>query len=393
MAMSTYREHDMVQCPYDPDHKVKRTRIDIHISKCRRQIGRPFLRPCLFNPEHLAPSKLSEFCRHLETCPDKSSSLWVPKTQEDLESHYVVPVAGASRPVFSEPEEMWEVGPTAPSERREPPVPPVFRQVHGLTSAERRVYYRSLFENQVDYAPPRQPKDKASSMCFNQSSHAVHAKDDARKHRGAEAASPRTVLDDVNWPSCSQASQDHTGDTPSHKSWAQVVAPATDIQPRSIQANEPCSSKPIQARDAQPKQPRGGQARQPGGTQARQRGGTQASKARGTQVRQPGGAHVRQYRGAQARPLCGTQARPHRGTQDSPLCSAQTNQPGSTQARQTHGRAEADHPRVVHTAQNATPARTWADLFRYTTPASGRMDVDELAESLKGLGSAGPNEQ
>ncbi|KAH7969260.1 hypothetical protein HPB52_016315 [Rhipicephalus sanguineus] len=153
------------------------------------------------------PSKTSEFRKHLETCPDWSSTL--PVSQEDLDSEYVVPVTGASRPVFPEPEEIWEVRPTATSEPREPPVSPVFRQVHGLRPEERRLYYRWLFENDrtADYAPAKQPKAKASSPCTNQSTHAVHAQAEARKPRDAQAASPRTVLNDVKWPSCAHACQ------------------------------------------------------------------------------------------------------------------------------------------------------------------------------------------
>ncbi|KAL3192281.1 hypothetical protein MRX96_059249 [Rhipicephalus microplus] len=48
-------DDNMVQCPYDPHHNVKQARIGIHVSKCKRAVGRPCLRPCLFNAEHLVP--------------------------------------------------------------------------------------------------------------------------------------------------------------------------------------------------------------------------------------------------------------------------------------------------------------------------------------------------
>ncbi|KAH7984513.1 hypothetical protein HPB52_022151 [Rhipicephalus sanguineus] len=221
--MSSFSDDQLglVQCPYNPEHKVKRSRFDSHVSRCRRQVGRPCLRPCLFNPGHLVSSKATEFYRHLETCPDRSSTLPVPQSQESVESEYVVPVASCASPFVHEPEEQWEVGAPTSSEPREPSVPPVFRQVHGLSSSERRAYYRSLFANQVDYAPPKQPKDKAT--CYNQSTYAVRAQAEDRKPRNAEPASPRTALDDVNWPTCAQTAQAQSGHAPTRKSWAQTA--------------------------------------------------------------------------------------------------------------------------------------------------------------------------
>ncbi|KAH7982559.1 hypothetical protein HPB52_005652 [Rhipicephalus sanguineus] len=390
--MSSFSDDQLglVQCPYNPEHKVKRSRFDSHVSRCRRQVGRPCLRPCLFNPSHLVPSKATEFYRHLETCPDRSSTLPVPQSREDVESEYVVPVASRASPSVPEPEEQWEVGAPTTSEPRQPPVPPVFRQVHGLSFAERRVHYRSLFANQVDYAPPKQPKDKAT--CSNQSTHAVREQAEARKPRGAQAASPRTVADGVNWPSCSQASQVQTSHAPTGKSWAQMVAHATDRQPRRTQPNQPCSTKARQVRGAHAKQARG--------AEAGHLRGAQDSKARRTQARQAGGAQARLPRGAQAGQPRGVQARHSRGAHDSALSGTQDSPLRGTQATQSRG-AQADNPRVFHAAQNqrlggqasATPVQTWADLFRNRTPASGNRDVDGLAESLKGLGSSGPNEQ
>nr|XP_037270101.1 gametocyte-specific factor 1-like [Rhipicephalus microplus] len=117
MATFTYADDDLVQCPYDPKHRVKRTRIDIHRSKCKKTVGQPCLRPCLFNATHLVPSMKSLFLHHLETWLDRSSTL--PMRWEDVDRPYVVPVAGASRP-FPEPEEMWEAGTPATYKPREP---------------------------------------------------------------------------------------------------------------------------------------------------------------------------------------------------------------------------------------------------------------------------------
>ncbi|KAH8024772.1 hypothetical protein HPB51_001186 [Rhipicephalus microplus] len=183
MATFASKDEDLVQCPYDPNHKVKRTRIAIHMSKCKKTVGRPCLRPCLFNADHLVPSMKSLFFSHLETCPDRSSTL--PGTREDVDRPYVVAVAGASRPL-PESEEIWEAGTTATYEPQEPPV---FRQVHGLKPAERRLYYRSLFQNGPPerYAPSKQPKAQNSIPSSRQPTNAVHAQAETRQPRGAQA--------------------------------------------------------------------------------------------------------------------------------------------------------------------------------------------------------------
>ncbi|KAL3192283.1 hypothetical protein MRX96_059251 [Rhipicephalus microplus] len=185
MATFTYADDDLVQCPYDPNHKVKRTRISIHMSKCKKTVGRPCLRPCLFNGDHLVPSMKSLFIHHLETCPDRSSIL--PVRREDLDRPYVFPVTGASRPL-PEPEEMWDAGNLATYTPWEPAVPPVFRQVHGLKPAERRLYYRSLFQNGLPerYAPSKHLKAQDSIPSSSQPTIAVHAQAETRQPHGAQ---------------------------------------------------------------------------------------------------------------------------------------------------------------------------------------------------------------
>nr|XP_037270542.1 gametocyte-specific factor 1 homolog [Rhipicephalus microplus] len=186
MATFTYADDDLVQCPYNPNHRVKRTRIDNHLSKCKKMVGQPCLRPCLFNATHLMPAMGSLFLRHLETCPDRSSTL--PMRREDVDRPYVVPVAGASLPL-PEPEEMWEAGTPATYKPQEPAVTPVFRQVHGMTRAERRLYYQSLFPNSSPegYAPLKQPKAQNSILSSSQPTIAVHAQAETRQPHGAQA--------------------------------------------------------------------------------------------------------------------------------------------------------------------------------------------------------------
>ncbi|KAL1433422.1 hypothetical protein MTO96_027301 [Rhipicephalus appendiculatus] len=74
--MATYRPVDdgLVTCPLRPDHKVKRTRLSLHISKCRRSDGGPRLvEPCPVNPVNPDQDALEgaqEYPRHLMTCRD-----------------------------------------------------------------------------------------------------------------------------------------------------------------------------------------------------------------------------------------------------------------------------------------------------------------------------------
>ncbi|KAH8035626.1 hypothetical protein HPB51_007861 [Rhipicephalus microplus] len=110
--MATFKslQDDLVVCPYNEHHRVKRGRLDIHISKCRKG-GRPRrVLPCPFNLEHGAPAERDAFRHHLQTCPDKTRNLPCMEAREDhtydLKEPGVpqVPVAGGGRPFPSEPE-------------------------------------------------------------------------------------------------------------------------------------------------------------------------------------------------------------------------------------------------------------------------------------------------
>ncbi|KAL1449420.1 hypothetical protein MTO96_043966 [Rhipicephalus appendiculatus] len=305
---------------------------------------------------------MSGYLKHLETCPDRSTTLWVEKKREDLERQYVVPVTDASTPVFPEPEELWEVEPTTTPKPREPPVPPVFRQVRGLSSAERRVYYHPLFVNQVDYRPPKQPNENVSSPCSNQSN---HAQAEATMPRGAEAASPKTLLHSGDWPCCAQACQDKTDHSQTRKTGVQVVAQTADRQPLSTEAPHLCNSKASQTCSTEPSETRGIQSSQTRRTQARWPHCTQPNQTRGLQDTQTRGTKPRQKRGTQDKqPQC---AQPSQtlGTQPSQTCGTRARKPREAQA-------QAGHQRAVHAAQgsqrlgvqaSSIPERTWADLF------------------------------
>ncbi|CAB3232128.1 unnamed protein product [Arctia plantaginis] len=54
-------------CPYDPAHRVPRSRIQNHIVKCQKK--RPPLSICPYNATHRFPE--SEMKAHCQNCPQK----------------------------------------------------------------------------------------------------------------------------------------------------------------------------------------------------------------------------------------------------------------------------------------------------------------------------------
>ncbi|ESN93881.1 hypothetical protein HELRODRAFT_88068 [Helobdella robusta] len=59
---------EIATCPYNPEHKVLRSRLSYHIVKCQKTyIGEP-KKTCPFNALHIIPA--SSFELHLQVCPD-----------------------------------------------------------------------------------------------------------------------------------------------------------------------------------------------------------------------------------------------------------------------------------------------------------------------------------
>uniref|UniRef100_A0A8C5M4V7 CHHC U11-48K-type domain-containing protein n=1 Tax=Leptobrachium leishanense TaxID=445787 RepID=A0A8C5M4V7_9ANUR len=87
---------ELVQCPYDKNHKIRRHRLQYHIVKCRENNLKADMRACPFNARHVVPRRDYEL--HKSTCPDKVSL-------DDL--HVAVP----SEPVWQSPpcEENWDL--------------------------------------------------------------------------------------------------------------------------------------------------------------------------------------------------------------------------------------------------------------------------------------------
>ncbi|XP_065283244.1 uncharacterized protein [Dermacentor albipictus] len=164
--MATYNGEidDLVKCPYNPNHKVKSGRLNIHITKCRREHPRCRLKPCPFTTDHMAPANAEDYQRHLASCPDRSST-FCTATRDEPDPPFDIPVPGGANAFVPEPEEQWDVGPCAsnssgPINPFQPAVPPIFRTVQGLKPAERKRYYQSLRASSppVVYVPGQYPE-------------------------------------------------------------------------------------------------------------------------------------------------------------------------------------------------------------------------------------------
>uniref|UniRef100_A0A2M4AXJ9 CHHC U11-48K-type domain-containing protein n=1 Tax=Anopheles triannulatus TaxID=58253 RepID=A0A2M4AXJ9_9DIPT len=59
---------ELVQCPFDPSHAVKRIRFPIHITKCRQNHPHVDLVPCPYNAMHWIPQR--QLADHMGNCPD-----------------------------------------------------------------------------------------------------------------------------------------------------------------------------------------------------------------------------------------------------------------------------------------------------------------------------------
>ncbi|KAH7938384.1 hypothetical protein HPB49_023115 [Dermacentor silvarum] len=167
MATFNILQDDLVKCPYNPLHKVKRGRLNIHMTKCRREHPRYRLKPCPFTKDHMAPANAEDYQRHLATCPDRSST-FCTATRNDPDPAFDIPAPGRAKPFVPEPEEQWDVGPSSrgrPVDPFQPVVPPIFRTAQGMTT-ERRRYYQSLRASgpPVVYVPGQYPEMEVAPM-------------------------------------------------------------------------------------------------------------------------------------------------------------------------------------------------------------------------------------
>jgi hypothetical protein len=76
-----------VSCPYDPKHRVPRSRIQRHIVKCQEKY--PKLAICPYNATHRLPEK--EMKLHMPSCPSKQLVFSEKMYQEASAGALVVP--------------------------------------------------------------------------------------------------------------------------------------------------------------------------------------------------------------------------------------------------------------------------------------------------------------
>lgn len=394
MATFNSLQDDLVLCPYSQHHKVKRGRLNIHISKCRRDLRRRRLKPCPFNPDHDAPAESEEYRRHLATCPDRTSKLLCTASRDD--PPYEVPAPGGAKPFLHEPEEEWVVEPGRPINPFKPAVPPIFRTVTGLKPAERRRYYQSLSANgpPVVYVPGRYPQTSSVPTSKpNCNTHGLGKGYSADEEESWDEA-PRIESRAVR-PPVFQAVQPH-----SHQAVQLKTSQACFTQ---AEASLPCSAEETQAQKtgrlwvvpqadhAKASQPYSAQATRQQSDQVSQSCAGQAtheqsghpwttkaetSKPYASQATQPLTGHSKPLLAFQAEAMTGE----YRDTRD----QARVGQPYGGVATHPIGhswavRASANQPQAVQTL-------TTQD--QKALPAPEAVDVDALARRLMGLGSA-----
>ncbi|XP_051172773.1 gametocyte-specific factor 1 [Leptopilina boulardi] len=81
MDCSYLDRNTVVQCPYDSNHKIAQSRIQIHLVKCEKQHPENFREICPFNATHRFPK--SDMQEHINNCPSQRHS------QPELYQKYV----------------------------------------------------------------------------------------------------------------------------------------------------------------------------------------------------------------------------------------------------------------------------------------------------------------
>ncbi|KAH9366206.1 hypothetical protein HPB48_016771 [Haemaphysalis longicornis] len=131
-------EDTLVVCPFNPAHKVKEGRLDIHISKCRRECRRSLVN-CPYNSGHLVQGDALH--QHLASCPDRCSAGQANhQSAGAAEADALYPIKAPSN--LPEPEECWDKDADDWEDWRTPAKEPIFRPAPiGARPAERRAYY------------------------------------------------------------------------------------------------------------------------------------------------------------------------------------------------------------------------------------------------------------
>uniref|UniRef100_A0A1I8P0Y6 CHHC U11-48K-type domain-containing protein n=1 Tax=Stomoxys calcitrans TaxID=35570 RepID=A0A1I8P0Y6_STOCA len=69
--MENAETQDMIECPYDKHHQILRTRMQVHLSRCRRNHTNVKKTTCPFNVTHVLNEPELEF--HVSVCTERKS--------------------------------------------------------------------------------------------------------------------------------------------------------------------------------------------------------------------------------------------------------------------------------------------------------------------------------
>ncbi|XP_075736321.1 uncharacterized protein LOC142776473 [Rhipicephalus microplus] len=273
MATFNILQGDLVICPYICHHKVKRGRLSIHVSKCRRDGRRLQRKPCPFNPDHDAPAEPDGYLQHLATCPDKTTMLLCTQTSDD--PPYEVPAPGGAQPFHHEPDEQWVAEPARAcispvTECERPPGGTCLpctrsRQPHvpaACVSLERRaVVTRNVAGITLANSNRRQNSNQASVLYQIEQPYSQQAPQ-AQSHASLQRLGGRLTRDLVapqatkaSPPSLAQALATHEQSNQASKRYVCQVPLNHNDRPRSTKAGKPSASQATQPVIDYPKNP------------------------------------------------------------------------------------------------------------------------------------------
>lgn len=169
----------MVTCPYNNAHRMKESRLQIHITKCREDHLNDFHFVCPFNSTHVLPHQ--EKAYHLLRCPDKAPL--DRKLAESMDKNNPfkgrTAVPNYSEPVVVEPSEIWDTdedfeprGACAAAAKEPPPCAIVQPKPFSKPASRRQLYQelhqipmetKSTIKAPVAPPEPRQPKQPSEA--------------------------------------------------------------------------------------------------------------------------------------------------------------------------------------------------------------------------------------
>ena len=66
-------QNELISCPLNPIHKVKRSSMPYHLIRCKQQVGTQNIEECPYNSSHIWLKGKKDAKKHAETCPDKTA--------------------------------------------------------------------------------------------------------------------------------------------------------------------------------------------------------------------------------------------------------------------------------------------------------------------------------